>query len=265
MQARQCYNNDTKRIDSGRCQKERTLMKLTKSPGQKPLWGQLYDILKERILRGEYPEGTNLPTEAELMKEFSVSRVTVRLALDHLLKDELISRRRGSGTIVLPQKRNISTSFRSTVIGEEHNFRTDRRVSSFTYAKAPENVSVFFGIDPEQEVLKLVRCSYISDRPVAKYISYYNPMVPIDDRTDVSGSVYRLLKEVGYPVDQVSERITACVLEEGDEQLDVKGPVAIIQRVRHGFSGDHPIEFSQNYYLADDYAITIKSKVSGIS
>jgi DNA-binding GntR family transcriptional regulator len=60
--------------------------------------------------------------------------------MDHLLKDELISRRRGSGTIVLPLLQNISTSYRTEVIGNEHNYRKDRRIISVSYEKVPKKM-----------------------------------------------------------------------------------------------------------------------------
>ena len=92
-----------------------TNTELKKGNGQKPLWSQLFEILKERIAENVYEAGSVMPTEAELMKEFSVSRITVRQAMNRLLQDGSISRRRGSGTIVLPAVGNLSTSFRSII------------------------------------------------------------------------------------------------------------------------------------------------------
>ena len=57
---------------------------LEKKTGQKPLWSQLYEILQSRIETAAYEEGTLFPTEAELMEEFAVSRITVRQAMDSL-------------------------------------------------------------------------------------------------------------------------------------------------------------------------------------
>lgn len=76
-------------------------MKLQFGTGEKPLWSQLYDILENKIINGEYKEGEVLPSELSLMEEYGVSRVTVRQAMDKLINAKLISRKRGKGTIVL--------------------------------------------------------------------------------------------------------------------------------------------------------------------
>jgi GntR family transcriptional regulator of arabinose operon len=66
----------------------------------KPRYRQIYDILRERISNGDYPSGHKLPTEAELMRLFKVSRTTVSHAMRDMELLGLITRRRGSGTYV---------------------------------------------------------------------------------------------------------------------------------------------------------------------
>lgn len=67
------------------------------------LYLQVAGALKDQIVSGVYPVGTQLPTEDELRKRFSVSRHTVREALRRLRDDNLVSSRQGAGTIVAPQ------------------------------------------------------------------------------------------------------------------------------------------------------------------
>lgn len=65
-----------------------------------PLYFQLFTLLKNRILNGSIPHGEQMPTEEELAKGFSVSRITAKRALDDLSAAELVERRRGKGTFV---------------------------------------------------------------------------------------------------------------------------------------------------------------------
>ena len=51
-----------------------------------PLYKQLEERLRKEIENGELPAGSRLPTENELSERYSVSRVTVRKALDELSK-----------------------------------------------------------------------------------------------------------------------------------------------------------------------------------
>jgi DNA-binding LacI/PurR family transcriptional regulator len=60
---------------------------------------QIRDRLRDRILN-EWTPGTRLPTEAELFKELGVSSTTVVRALNDLVREGVIHRRRGSGTYV---------------------------------------------------------------------------------------------------------------------------------------------------------------------
>ncbi len=67
------------------------------------LYQKIYDTYRERILSGELASGERLPTETQLMTDFSVSRITAKRALDELAGDGYIVRRRGSGSYVSEQ------------------------------------------------------------------------------------------------------------------------------------------------------------------
>ncbi len=73
-----------------------------------PLYLQVARALKEEIVGGVYPVGSQLPTEDELRDRFSVSRYTVREALRRLREDNLVSSRQGAGTVVVPRRTSSS-------------------------------------------------------------------------------------------------------------------------------------------------------------
>ena len=64
------------------------------------LAAQTLEILTDRIRRGVYPAGSQVPPEHQLAAEFSVSRATVRSALTALAQQGLVARRHGVGTFV---------------------------------------------------------------------------------------------------------------------------------------------------------------------
>ena len=70
---------------------------------EQPLYLQVAHALKQEIIGGVYPVGSQLPTEDALCERFSVSRYTVREALRRLREDNLVSSRQGAGTIVVPR------------------------------------------------------------------------------------------------------------------------------------------------------------------
>jgi GntR family transcriptional regulator len=68
------------------------------SPGPIPLYHQLEQEIRARILAGEFEPGAPMPTEERLCEQYGVSRITVRRALDSLIADGLVTKRRGVGT-----------------------------------------------------------------------------------------------------------------------------------------------------------------------
>ena len=73
-----------------------------------PLYVQLRDTLRAGVESGEYPAGSQLPTEQELGRRYGLGRATVRSALDLLLRDGVIEKRRGVGTFVRAPRRSFS-------------------------------------------------------------------------------------------------------------------------------------------------------------
>ncbi|MBB4235912.1 FadR/GntR family transcriptional regulator [Rhizobium esperanzae] len=62
---------------------------------------KVYESLSSKISTGEWPEGTRIPTEAELALMHSVSRPVIREALFRLRSEGIIGSKRGSGSSVL--------------------------------------------------------------------------------------------------------------------------------------------------------------------
>ena len=69
--------------------------------GSGPLYLKLRQTLEEAISSGRLNHGDALPPERDLAEYANISRVTVRKAVDDLVKDGLLVRRHGSGTFVV--------------------------------------------------------------------------------------------------------------------------------------------------------------------
>lgn len=72
-------------------------------PSEPPRYQMIAFDLEQEIVNGRYNIGEMLPTEADLVQRFNVSRFTVREALRQLERLGLVRRRRGSGTCVQSQ------------------------------------------------------------------------------------------------------------------------------------------------------------------
>ncbi|BDR60123.1 GntR family transcriptional regulator [Lactobacillus xylocopicola] len=73
------------------------------------LFKEIYTDLNRKIKAKEYPPGSTLPTEIELQHIYQVSRTTVRKAIDQLVAENQVVRKKGSGIFVAPtiSKQNI--------------------------------------------------------------------------------------------------------------------------------------------------------------
>lgn len=72
-----------------------------------PQYKRLYEVLRKHILSGLYEEGSLLPSENELCALHGLTRPTVRQALENLVRDGLIEKRQGKGSLVRKPPLNI--------------------------------------------------------------------------------------------------------------------------------------------------------------
>lgn len=92
---------------------------MAKSGTKTPLYQQLYADLRSKIQSGEWQPGDLIPAESELTREYQLSRITVRAALDQLVQDGLIDRFAGRGSFVKqlePETTLCLTSFTERVL-----------------------------------------------------------------------------------------------------------------------------------------------------
>ena len=69
-----------------------------------PLYTQIREVLRARILDGTYQPHQQMPSEGDMINLFGVSRITVRQALSDLQNEGLIFRIHGKGTFVSKPK-----------------------------------------------------------------------------------------------------------------------------------------------------------------
>lgn len=88
-----------------------------------PRYMEVYKALRAQILNGTFPEGSLLPSENELCQLHGLTRPTIRHALDALVNDGLIQKRKGKGSIVhaIPTGIGIlSISGTTSALGHSH-------------------------------------------------------------------------------------------------------------------------------------------------
>jgi GntR family transcriptional regulator len=237
-----------------------------------PLYCQIYLILRERIFEGHFDEKP-LPGELILADQFNVSRVTIRRALQDLVKEGLVSRGRGKGTFVKPRtalhqsyldhSQNLSESaMRLQASGDSSDLQliTSKRILP------PNDIAALLNLPNDAIVEKLIRIRQIDGQPVAHLTSF----IP----QDLSGKICRrrlrefpilvLLEEAGVKVTKARQAISArladvpvaCALA-----VPVGSPLLAISRVAYD-ENDRPVQVLKGLYRPDhyDYRIELSRK-----
>jgi GntR family transcriptional regulator/GntR family frlABCD operon transcriptional regulator len=139
-----------------------------------PHYRKLYEILRKQILEGLFREGDLLPSENDLCAQYSLTRPTVRHALDTLLNEGLIKKHQGKGSIVSNRPKGIGIlSIMGTTMAVGRNSLTTRIISKPRIIAWPQP---FMFPLPEMELrsgcIYLERLRLVDDVPLFYDINY---------------------------------------------------------------------------------------------
>lgn len=164
-----------------------------------PQYRQLYEILRKHILNGVYEEGGLLPSENELCAAHNMTRPTVRHALDSLVKDGLILKKQGKGSIVRKPPQNIgilSISGTASAIGVRY-LKTDI-LQQPIIQRWPETFPFeLSALEKESGCVYLERLRYVDNEPVFYDINHLpNLYLPrITNRSFENKSLFEILRK----------------------------------------------------------------------
>lgn len=199
-------------------------------PNAVPLYQRLYHELKASIEGGAYAEGDQFPTEQQLERDFAVSRVTVRRAVEMLRDEGLLTRMQGSGTFVhLPKDacrfRPDDTLYTFFDDCQRQRVRAGVTLLERDVMRPSAQDRAFFGMRPNDLVLYLRRVATADDLPVMEerisvpYDGFEALLsTPFDNR-----SLYDVLRQTaGRVVSQVHHRTVEAVAATRAQALLLK-------------------------------------------
>ena len=239
---------------------------------KKPRYLELADKLRQEVLRGDYSDPGDFPTESVLCKKYDVSRFTVREALRQLTGEGLISRKRGSGTIVQPATARAGALHQPlSNVGEILQYALDTKISfeKRPSQEIPAGIAEQIGIKPHGEwfVIHGKRQKAGRKRPVALTIAWINPeLADSVQKIDLNGATLFGQIELyeNITVTRVTQDIQAIPaskdtaaglgIEEGD-------PVLRILRCYFD-ENDRMFEISENYHPGERFAYSMHIEVN---
>jgi len=220
-----------------------------------PLYQQLQRALRQAIESHVLGPDDALPPERDLADDFSVSRITVRKAIDGLVSEGLLVRRQGSGTFVCARvEKNFSklTSFSEDMRARGRNPRSVwLRKSAGTVT--PEE-ALALRASPGTPVYRFHRIRYADDEPMAlEYATILASCLPSLEAVD--SSLYAALERVSNRPVRALQRLRAVLFTAEQAELlqaKEKDPGLLVERL--GFLRDgRAAEFTQTFYRGDIY------------
>jgi len=230
-----------------------------------PLHVQAEELLRKLIAEEDFQNGKLLPNEVEMAKMLAISRTTLRQAINKLVFEGLLVRKKRTGTKVsqptVSSKSNNWLSF-----SQEMKLR-GITIKNFelhvTWVYPDEMLANFFEIKADRKVLKMERVRGKSDEPFVYFISYFHPRIGLTGDEDFKRPLYELLELDYSTVATLSkEEISAHAAEKNiADKLRIENGAPVLFRKRFVFDqGERPLEYNLGYYKADSFVYTVESR-----
>jgi len=231
-----------------------------------PLYLQAETMIRELILLQEYQDGKLLPDEVTMAEQMGVSRNTVRQAMDRLVYDGVITRKKGVGTKV---------SFKSvtTQLDNWHSFTLEMSDQGIPFENLeikaswetpPTEVATFFAIDGRRTVLRIDRLRRLDKGGLVFFTSWLHPRLHLDGTEDyVNTPLYDLIENCTGHVPTLSEEEIGARGADAAEakKINVRQGAHVLVRKRRVYDdSDRPIEFNMGIYDAELFTYSIKIK-----
>ena len=235
------------------------------TPGYRPLYRQVYDIMVRKVAQGVWRPGASLPSEQNLAKEMGVSQGTMRKVLDALTAENLLERRQGKGTFIAEntQERTLFRFFRIARPGGKR--MTPERVDETVKLRASRAIErTKLGLARTDKVVEIVRTRHIEKVPsIHETIVLPAPLFPgIEKRPSLPNSLYSIYQsDYGLNIVATHEELSAQLATAADqEELGIPkgGPILVIERLAVSLQ-DQKVEWRISRVRSSDlvYAVTL--------
>lgn len=195
------------------------------------LYQQLINEIKESIQSGELKSGDRLMTEGEFSKEYDISRITVRKAIEVLVEEGILIKKQGIGTFVAEKR---LTRDGSIFMGFTESCRLDNKVPSSRLLSADlaEATTVDqrnLDLEEGEMVIRIRRLRFCDGAPTVLEDNHFSQKYAFLLGENMDGSLYEILEEHGIFVAEGKRKITICfATKEEAELLNVKENDALL-------------------------------------
>jgi len=231
-----------------------------------PLYFQVAQGLQQAIEAGKLPPGSRLDNELQLADELGLSRPTMRKAMEYLVDQGLLIRRRGIGTTVVhPKVRRpiqLSSLFDDLQTAGK---RPTTAVLTFDVVPASAEVAESLNLAEATPVLRVVRLRSAEDQPIAVMTNYLPSDLPglrpgeLTAEALQKSGLYHLLRAAGVHLHAADQVVGARKATTGEAQLldEPRGAALLtMQRISYDDYG-RVVEFGSHVYAGSRYTFSL--------
>ena len=229
-----------------------------------PLYLQLMERIILQIKEGKYAEHDKLPSERELCNLYSLSRITVRQALQELERERFIYRLHGKGTYVAPKSYNqkLVKLYSFTEEMNKLGKKPTTNILSFNKMAVEERLARKMKLTSIDEVYQVVRLRLADEEPLM-YETSFIPCEVFPDLTEEelkNQPMYDVFSDqYGMRVTRATEQFSATTIrqqEAGYLQMVENQPAMLIKRF--AYFEETLIEYTISVARGDKFNYTVE-------
>jgi GntR family transcriptional regulator len=222
---------------------------------------QVYTVLSQVLAEGDIGAGQALPSEPSLVRQYGVSRTTVRRALARLAAERFIIRRRGSGTYARDKVVRIASARQiAAILDDPRTVATNTTVRLLEFKSTP--VPPFLHLLwPEfgSTVLTIRKVRYVDHEPVALVTTYLPGPIgrQLTPRRLGNDTVLAALEKLGFhgtSAEQEATAVPADPVAARHLELAVGSPVLNVKSLARDARG-RILRYANYLYRPDRYEI----------
>ncbi|NHL66642.1 GntR family transcriptional regulator [Burkholderia ambifaria] len=230
-----------------------------------PLYVQIKDTLRARILDGTYAPHSRMPSEHELCAMFDVSRITVRQALGDLQKEGLLFKLHGKGTFVSKPKafQNVTSLQGFAEAMSSMGYEIVNQLRSVRTVKADRHLATKLNVPEGAPLVEIHRVRLLNREPV----SLEQTWVPEALGKRLAGAdlatrdIFLILEnDCGVPLGHADVSIDAILADDDIVdalRVEESSPVLRIERLTHDASST-PIDYEHLYFRGDAFQYRLR-------
>ena len=222
------------------------------------LYLQIKDDILKKIESGQYKQDQTIPTELELASYYQVSRPTIRHAIELLVDQGYLEKRKKRGTIVC--KRKLEQEFTSIIASfdsqmHQKGLSTQTKVLSFNKENVNHEIKEALKLTNDDLVYKLVRLRYVDNQPNVLVTTYipYNLFKEFENIDFAHVSLYDMFNKFNHPICKISRLLEVIKADETvSDLLNIEKDSPIFYF--HSYGKDkqqNVIEYSISKYRGD--------------